>query len=245
MPGQSFRGFAEKVALVTDGASPTGRAVALQLALEGAYVIVGYGEAETEGERVARELREIGTLAHAVRADAWHAQGVRRLFAAVEEAFGRLDLLVNSAHREHQAALDDLTEDAWDEVLAVNLKSAFLCTQAALPLMRKRPKPAIVNLASEAGLTAGAGEAHYVASQAGLIGLTRALARTLGPRIRVNCVAQAIGLGGEHQGPQGEHAREAKVGRPPLPDETARACIYLLSSDASAVTGQTLVVAAR
>ncbi|HEU4596961.1 MAG TPA: SDR family NAD(P)-dependent oxidoreductase [Pyrinomonadaceae bacterium] len=225
MPGQNFRGFAERVALVVGGARGVGRAVALQLALEGAYVIVSHAPEDAEGARVLRELREMGTLAHAVGGEASRAEGVGAIFRAVEESFGRLDLLVNAGGVLSEAPLSDLTEGEWDEVLAATLRSAFLCSRAAAGLMSKRPAPAIVNVASEAGLTGAFGGVAGVAAHAGLVGLTKALARELAPRVRVNCVA--VGAS------------------PPAPDEAARAAVYLLSPKAGSVTGQTLTVGAR
>lgn len=228
MPGQSFRGFAERVALVTGSAHGISRAVALQLAVEGAFVVVDYPPTETEGASVAGKLREIGTLAHSFAADVSRAADVKRLFAEIEELYGRLDLLVNCTSLESNAALDELTEEAWDDTLNVNLKSVFLCTQAAARLMRQRPKAAIVNLAADTSLSnVGQGSAAYVAAQSGIIGLTKAFARQLGPRIRVNCVAVSV------------------AGSAPAPDEVARACIYLLSSDAASVSGQTLIVGSQ
>ncbi len=255
MPGQSFRGFAERVALVTNGSRGTGRAVALQLALEGAYVIVNYAPGEAEGERAVSELRKIGTLAHSIEADVSRAEEVRRMFGIIEEMYGRLDLLVNNAHANRDAQLDSLTEEAWDEVLNFSLKGTFLCSQAAARLMRKRPSPAVVNIASEIALTGRAGGANYAAAQAGIIGLTKSLARELAPRIRVNCVAvrgsetgrePARGGGGESGGPE-KHPRDKPEGVSgghtfAAPDDVARACVYLLSSDAKLITGQTLVV---
>ncbi|HEX8493706.1 MAG TPA: SDR family oxidoreductase [Pyrinomonadaceae bacterium] len=233
MPGQSFRGFAERVALVTGGAFGISRAIALQLAYEGAYVIVSHPHEEAESASVAGELREIGTLAHSFAADVSRASDVLRLFAGIEELYGRLDFLVNSASFEHAAAFEELTEEAWDASINVNLKSVFLCTQAAARLMRQRPKAAIVNLAADTSLGNTGRSAVYAAAQAGIIGLTKALAQELAPRIRVNCVA----VRGSHQNqspPANENA--------PAPDEVARACVYLLSSDAASITGQTLVV---
>lgn len=252
MAGQNHRSFTERVALVTNGSSGIGRAVALQLALQGAFVIVNYADAE--GESVVNELRELGTLAHAVRGDVSRAADVRLMFLALEETFGRLDLLVNNAYQSRQAELDALTEEAWDEVLNSTLKGAFLCSQAAARLMKKRPAPAIVNIVSETGLTGQAGGANFVAAQAGLVGLTKALARELAPRIRVNCVA----VGGaendlsmkyydwshavKRPAVETESKTESATGRATAPDDVARACLYLLSSDAASVTGQTLVV---
>ncbi len=224
MPGQSFRGFAERVALVTGGTHGISRAVALQLAVEGAYVIIAYPPMETDGASVAHELRAIGTLAHSFAADVSNAADVERLFAEIEGLYGRLDLLVNCARLEADAALEELTEEAWDETLNVNLKSIFLCTQAAARLMSQRPKAAVVNLAVDVSLSGAGQSAADVAAQAGIIGLTKALAQQLGPRIRTNCVAVR------------------GTASTPAPDEVARACVYLLSSDAASVNGQTLVV---
>jgi 3-oxoacyl-[acyl-carrier protein] reductase len=233
LPGQSFRGFAERVALVTGGIGGISRAVALQLAYEGAYVIVSHPHAEAESASIAGELREIGTLAHSFAADVSRAEDVLRLFAGIEELYGRLDLLVNSAGFHPAATLEELTEEVWDESMNVNVKSVFLCTQAAARLMRQRPKAAIVNLAADTSLSSADRSAADVAAQAGIIGLTRALAQELAPRIRVNCVAV--------RGMEREQSPGATANAP-APDEVARACVYLLSSDAASVTGQTLVV---
>ncbi|MBV9957883.1 MAG: SDR family oxidoreductase [Acidobacteria bacterium] len=249
MPAQNLRGFTERVALVTNGSRGIGRAVALQLALQGAYVIVNYRDAEDES--VVNELRELGTLAHAVRGDVSRSADVRLMFLAIEETFGRLDLLVNNAYANHEATLDELTEETWDRVLGLTLKGAFLCSQAAARLMRKRPAPAIVNIFSETALSGSAGSAALVAAQAGLAGLTKALARELSPPIRVNGVA----VGGAQnaltinyydwtQSLKRPHVKRDKPsGSARLaPDDIARACLYLLSSDAAAINGQTLVV---
>ncbi len=253
MAGQNFRGFAERVALVTGGAGGVGRAVALQLALQGAYVIVTSAPEDEAGARVANELREMGTLAHAIGADVARSEDVRRTFSIVEDTYGRLDLLVNAADGRRDAALEDLTEDDWDTVLNVSLKGAFLCAQAAARLMRKRPSPAIVNVASESGMTGRGAGANCVAAHAGLIGLTKILARELAPGIRVNCVAAA---NVEISDVMERHAARvlendvvesvpASLSPSLAPDEVARACVYLLSSEAGSITGQTLVVSGR
>jgi 3-oxoacyl-[acyl-carrier protein] reductase len=249
MPGQSFRGFSERVALVTGGTRGISRAVALQLAAEGAYVILCHAPEDEEGARVVNELREIGTLAHSFAADVSLAADVQSLFAGIEELYGRLDLLVNCASLNSTASLAELTEEAWDETLSVNLKSVFLCAQAAARLMLKRPKAAIVNLAAETSLDSEAQSAPYVAAQAGIVGLTKALARELAPRVRVNCVA-VRGRSENRNSIQSNTAarlsasetHERVGGHAPAPNEVARACIYLLSPDAGCVTGQTLVV---
>lgn len=189
MPGQNLRGFAERVALVVGGARGVGRAAALQLALEGAYVITSYAPGDAEGEGVAGELRDLGTLAQAVAADPARGEDVRRLFEAVGDLFGRLDLLINAAGVSVPGSLGSSTEDDWRRVIDSSVKAVLLSAQAAAPLLLRRPSPAIVNVASEAGLNGRGPNPHYVAAQAGVVGLTKALARELAPRVRVNCVA--------------------------------------------------------
>ena len=249
MPGPSFRGFTEKVAVVTGGARGVGRAVALSLALEGAYVVVAYAPADAEGGSVAVELREMGTLAHAVAADLADEEDVRRLFETVGHSFGRLDLLVNAASLSRAKPFGELTAGDWDEVVGLSLRAAFLSTRSALPLMRGRPSASVVNVCSESGLTGrGGGGAAYVAAQAGLVGLTKALARELAPAVRVNCVAvggaaalEEVGGrsssssssgdssgGGASKGEAGgtaAAAAEALPWRAPAADEVARACL--------------------
>lgn len=261
MPGGSVRGFTERVAVVTGGGRGIGRAVALQLALEGAYVIVNYAPQDREGESVAEELRSLGTLAHAVEADVARAASVSQLFTAVDQMYGRLDLLVNCAGVDSINSVNgdgspsdfsSLSEERWDEVLNASLKAAFLCAQAATGLMSKRPAPAIVNVVSEAGLTGRSDTANYVAAQAGIIGLTKALAYQLAPRIRVNCVVVA-GITAEDAGATTDEQHQAEKrpaprtnlqppGKQLRSNDVARACTYLLSSDASSITGQMLVV---
>ena len=258
MPGQSFRGFAEKVAVVTGGGRGVGRAVALSLALEGAYVIVAYAPGDEGGAAVSTELRGMGTLAHAVAADASSEDDVKSLFDTVGQTYGRLDLLVNAASLCRARPLAELTAGDWERTVGVSLKGAFLASRAALPLMQGRPGAAIVNVCSESGLTGRGNSAAYVAAQAGVVGLTKALARELAPRVRVNCVAvggaaalEDVGgrsrtTVGESGGPNaadvGNSVAETLLGRLPAADEAARACLYLLSSDARSITGETLVV---
>jgi len=267
MPGQSFRGFAEKVAVVTGGGRGVGRAVALSLALEGAYVVVAYAPGDEGGANVATELREMGTLAHAVGADVSSEGDVRRLFDTVGQTYGRLDLLVNAASHCRAVALAELTTEDWERTVGVSLKGAFLASRSALPLMRGRPGAAIVNVCSESGLTGRGGSVAYVAAEAGVVGLTKALARELAPRVRVNCVAVGGAAAledvagrnrttlGESDAPDaasesdaadtpsgGNTAAETLLGRRPAADEAARACLYLLSTDARSITGETLLV---
>jgi 3-oxoacyl-[acyl-carrier protein] reductase len=229
LPAQDLRGFSEKVALVTGAGSGAGRAVALQLALQGAYVIAVHSPgAPAETVRAVEELRAIGTLAHVVEADVSTFAGARQAIAAVDSAYQRLDLLVNALGVGDTPDAGDTDVDGWDSVIRATLRSAFISTRFAAPLMQNRPAPAVVNIAAP-GLDA-ANETAAV----GLSGLTESLARELAPKIRVNCVIARAALNG------GQATRE-----PVAPNEVARAVIFLLSSDAKAITGQTLRVGAE
>lgn len=235
MPSQSLRGFTERVAVVSDGANVFGRAVAMQLALQGCYVIVGFPQGSTENSRALEELQSIGTLASAVEADVSTDEGVNKLFETVEQTYGRLDLLVNTASFDAKADFFNVVADVFTETVNRNLKAAFFCSQAAVKLMKNRPSPAIVNLASETGNNANA----LVASvQAGLIGLSKSLADALAPKIRVNCVSCET-----DETPQEQV--EFSLLRPKMavePNDVARAVVYLLSSEAAAITGQVISV---
>ena len=182
-----------KVAVVTGAARGIGRAIALAYAGEGAAVV----GADVDGgglEALLGELKPSGTGAVAVVADVTVAAQVQRIFDAAATAFGRVDVLVNNAGAYPFARFLDITEAEWDRVLALNLTSVFLCSQAALRLMLPRGSGKIVNIASVAGrsLTLAAGP-HYATAKAAVIGLTRNLAREVGPHgIQVNAVCPGI-----------------------------------------------------
>lgn len=238
MPAQNLGGFSEKVALVTDGASPIGRAVALQLALQGCYVIVGYSNADEKTKSALIELQSLGTLAHAVETDCTTISGARELVEAVEKIYGRLDLLINTLKFEPQSSFIDISEGEWKQNIDANLKAMFFVTQAAMPLMKPRPKPVIVNIASACDTDETARNVVFAGAQAGIIGMTKSLALYLAPKFRVNCVAVS----------------EKKVISETLDpvlfppktgvasDDVARTIVYLLSSEAVGLTGQILTV---
>src|SRR3954465_10618000 len=149
MSVQSIHAFAEKVALINDASSPVGRAIALQLALQGSYVIVGYSEPSLELERMMEELSSFGTLAAAVEMDPSSREGAAALVQHVDDRFGRLDLLVNCLKSESYSSFEATTNESFEAAVRADLGSVYFSIQSALRLMTARPKPRIVNVVSE------------------------------------------------------------------------------------------------
>src|ERR1700710_2716871 len=182
-----------RVALVTGGSRGIGAAIALALAREGAAVAVNYRERVADAEAVAAEIIAGGRRAITVAADVSDGQAVAAMFQAVTGELGAPDILINNAGIALIRGIDELTEADFDQTIAVNLKSAFLCTQAALPHMRAQGWGRIVNISSGAARGAGGGGLHYNASKAGLEGLTRGYAaRIVKQGITVNAVAPSL-----------------------------------------------------
>jgi 3-oxoacyl-[acyl-carrier protein] reductase len=182
-----------RVALVTGAGRGIGRAIALVLAEAGADVAVNYAERAPSAEATAAAIRELGRKALVVQADVSDAAAVARLVEATHTGLGPIDILVNNAGISEPCAIEELTEALFDHTLAVNLKSAFLCTQAVLPGMRERGLGRIVNISSGAARGAGAVGVHYNASKAGMEGLTRGYAaRVVKDGVTVNAVAPSL-----------------------------------------------------
>ncbi len=235
--------LSNRVALVTGGSRGIGRAIALALAKAGAAVAINYRERGEEAAAVVEAIRQSGGRAAAVAADVSQAEAVQRMATETEDRLGRIDVLVNNAGAAATRGLDDITEEDFDHALAVNLKSAFLCTQAVLPSMRARRWGRIVNISS-IGARVGAGSVSvaYGAAKAGLEGLTRAYALRLAPEgVTVNAIAPGL-IDTEMGAPliaAGVGAR-IPIGRVGVGDDIARAVLFLISD--SFVTGQTLAV---
>ena len=235
--------LSNRVALVTGGSRGIGKAIALALARAGAAVAVNYRERGEEAASVVAAIREGGGHAAAVAADVSNAAAVQRMVAEAEDRFGSIEILVNNAGMAATRGLDDISEADFDHALAVNLKSAFLCTQAVLPDMRARRWGRIVNISSiGARLGAGSVSVAYGAAKAGLEGLTRAYALRLAPEgVTVNAIAPGL-IDTEMGAPliaAGVGAR-IPVGRVGVADEIAQAALFLISD--GFVTGQTLAV---
>lgn len=238
MPAPSSHAFAEKVALITDGTNPVGRAAAMQLALYGCYVIVGFSETNEENRRALAELKNLGTLANAVESDISKVEGAKNLIAEVEKMFGRLDLLVNILKFTGDSGFEDISEELFDKTIAANLKSVFFVTQAALPLMKPRPKPKIVNVVSACDAEESGQNIAFVAAQKAVIGLTASLAETLPDKFRVNAVAVSQKKKQTETLDPELFRRQSGVSE----DDVARTVLYLLSSEAIAINGQIIAV---
>ncbi|MGA9593907.1 MAG: SDR family NAD(P)-dependent oxidoreductase, partial [Candidatus Acidiferrales bacterium] len=227
--------FEGQVALVTGAAKRIGRSIALRLAAEGADIILNYNTSKSDADRVVAEIESLGRRGATMQADVSRRADVQRLFASIEKKFGRLDILVNNAGTFFEARFEDLTDEQWDRIMNTNLKSQFLCAQAAAPIMKRQGRGRIVNLSSLGGLLPWPKYTHYCVSKAGVIMLTRCLARALAPEILVNSVAPGtIQFPGEI--PDEDYIRIAPTHRIGTGDDIANAVVYLLSADF--VTGQ-------
>jgi 3-oxoacyl-[acyl-carrier protein] reductase len=237
-----------KVALVTGAQQGIGQAIALAYGREGASVIVNYFDAQVTAEKTVSQIRELGPSAVAVSGNVARADDIQAMIESGNQ-LGGIDILVNNAGIFPRVDFLDMTEAQWEEVLGVNLKGSFLCTQAvARQLVARGQGGAVINLASGAAFRSSPRGVHYVSSKAGIVGLTRATALELARyRIRVNAIAP--GLTDTAQPRYGmteeeirERGREVPLGRMAMPDDIADVAVFLASEEARYVTGQTLHV---
>ena len=231
------KGLSHRVVLVTGAARRIGRGIALRLAEEGARVVIHYHSSEAEARRTAEECGG----AAVVRANLESVAEIGRLFAEVEERFGRLDGLVNNAARFTRRDPLEITEQDWDFIHSVNLKAVFFCCQNGARLMKKTGGGRIVNISSLGGIRPWAEHAHYCASKAGVIMLTRALAKAFAPEIMVNSVAPGVIPFADIDERGRKMIVATPAGRGGTPAEVADAVVYFLRAS-NFVTGQTLAV---
>jgi 3-oxoacyl-[acyl-carrier protein] reductase len=238
--------LADRVALVTGGARGIGKAIALRLAADGAKVAII--DLADSGAETAREVEEAGGKATIFfKADISKEAEARAAVAAVEAALGPVDILVNNAGITRDGLMVVMDEADWDAVLTVNLKGAFVMTKAVLRGMIKRRSGSIVSISSVVGRRGNAGQVNYSAAKAGLIGLTKSLAKEVGSRnVRVNAVAPGY-IETEMTAALGEAARNALICQIPLgrigtPEGVADAVAFLAGDSASFITGAVLAI---
>ena len=236
-----------RVAVVTGGSRGIGRAICTALAEKGCCVVVNCQHGVQAAEETAALCREKGAQALVVQADVSAPEGCEALFSQVQKAFGRVDILVNNAGVTRDNLIMRLTEEDYDKVLNTNLKGAFLCCKAASRLMMRQRYGRIVNLSSVVGLRGNAGQTAYAASKAGVIGLTKSLAKELASRgVTANAVAPGY-IATDMTAALPEAARADMVqqipaARPGQPEEVARAVAFLAGDGAAYITGQVLAV---
>lgn len=224
-----------------------GRAICELFAAEGARVVVNYASSQEAAESVAELIRRRGGEAVAVRTDVSVDAQVRDMVRETAERWGRLDILVNNAgwtRRTPHHLLEDLTDEIWDRTLNVNLRGVFYCTRAAAPLLKKNPGASVINIASVAPYTGSGSSIVYAAAKAGVISMTKSLARVLAPEVRVNALVPGTVRTGFGNWPAEmfENAIEqSALKRIPTVEEVALTALYL-AADATAMTGDTIRV---
>jgi 3-oxoacyl-[acyl-carrier protein] reductase len=233
--------LAGKIALVTGGSRGIGRACALLLAQAGADVAVNYRERGDAAREVCSLLEPLGRRGFPIQADVSRSSEVSRMVKAVEQEMGTIEILVNNAGIARKYPWDRVPEEGWDEIMNINLKSAFLVTQAVLPGMRARKWGRIINISSGAAATGGVVGPYYAASKAGLLGLTHGYASlTLKEGITVNAVAPSLIETDMANQDLRVDPKSTAIGRMGTPEEVAEAVVMLAKN--GYITGQTLYV---
>ena len=236
-----------QTAVVTGGSRGIGRAVCLELAREGANVVVCYAGRAEAAQKTAADCRAMGVKALAIQADVAEEAAVQSLFAQTLEAFGRVDILVNSAGITRDGLMMRMSQADFDAVVDTNLKGTFLCMKAAARPMVKQRYGRIVNLSSVVGLHGNAGQVNYAASKAGVIGMTKSLAREVASRhITVNAVAPGF-IKTDMTAVLSDSVKEGILHGIPLgelgeAEDVANAVLYLASDEAAYITGQVISV---
>lgn len=229
-----------RIALVTGSSRGIGQAIALALAQNGVDLAVNYISKKEAAQSTVERIMAVGRKAIAVQADVSVSSEVNRMVQHIRSELGEIEILVNNAAIAKQRAIEEVTEADWDETIAVNLKSAFLLTQAVLPGMRERGWGRIINISSGAAHTGGIIGPHYTASKAGIEGLARAYAVRLAKEgITVNSVAPSIVETDMVKGLE-EATNRIPMGRKGHVDEIAQAVVFL--SENAYMTGQTIAL---
>ncbi|MGH9783319.1 MAG: SDR family NAD(P)-dependent oxidoreductase [Terriglobia bacterium] len=241
-----------RAAIVTGSATGIGRSTALELARRGCNVVINYTRSEADARETVRDVEAAGAAALLCRANVSDDAEVRRMVAACEEKFGRLDVLVNAAGVSHFSPPEDLeaiTDEVWNRIFRVNVHGMFLATRAAAPLLKRSGQGAVVNVASIAGLRPAAQAIPYAASKAAVVNMTVSFARILAPEVRVNAVAPGwirgrwmeAALGDQYDRLMERRAQRTPLARVATPEDVAQSILSLIEAN-DFVTGQVVVI---
>ena len=237
-----------KVALATGGSRGIGKAIAIALAGAGADIALTYKEQKEGAEQVVSEIKDFGGKAIALQMEAKDRNSVKKAIQLTVKYYKRIDILVNNAGINKPTDFDKITDSDWDEILAVNLKGPFVCSQEVLTVMRKQQAGCIINISSVSGQYGGPRTAHYAASKAGLISLGQVIAR-FGARYNIRCNTIAAGLITSEMAAKGMNFEVVKkaaanipMGRLGTTDEVAKVVVFLASDSSSYITAQTINV---
>lgn len=234
-----------KIALITGAAQGIGKGIALEFAKQGATVAFTVRKHDERSESLVNEIATMGGTAKAYAADAASFSSAAEVVAEVMKDFGKIDILVNNAGITKDGLLMRMTEEQWDMVINTNLKSAFNYIHAITPIMMKQRAGSIINMTSIVGITGNAGQANYAASKAGMIGLTKSVAKELGGRgVRVNAIAPGF-IATEMTGVLNEDTKKQWILNIPLrregkTEDVANVAVFLGSEMSSYVTGQVI-----
>jgi 3-oxoacyl-[acyl-carrier protein] reductase len=242
--------FPNEVVWVTGSSTGIGRAIALGFAEEGCHVVVHYNSSEDKAQEVADQIGKLGRETLLVKGDVSDSEDVRRMAGEIENRYGGLDVLVNNAGSLiERRTLEEMTEDLWDRVMEVNLKSVYLCSQAVLPLMKRQGRGRIINVTSVAARNGGGpGSVAYATAKGGVSTLTRAMAKELvADGVLVNGIAPGVIATPFHERFTPPEVREQiaqgiPLGREGAPEETAGAVLFLASSAADYLVGEIIEI---
>jgi len=236
-----------KVAIVTGGSVGIGTAIALDLARNGADLAINYRKHESEANKVIEKVREVGRRGLAVRADVSSFEEAQKMVEKVKETFGRIDILVNNAGVNWDGVVWKMSEEQWDQVINIDLKGCFNYIRAVSPLFREQNSGKIVNITSINALRGKFGQANYSAAKAGIVGLTKAVAKELGKySVNVNAVAPGM-IETEMMKDLPENIKQGAIDetvfkRLGQPDDVARVVTFLCTEAARHVTGEVIKV---
>lgn len=236
-----------KVAVVTGGGRGIGSAICLELARRGAKIVINYAGNAASAEKTAEACRAAGSEAVTVKADVSSEAGCELLFSRAVEEFGRVDILVNNAGVTRDTLIVRMSEDDFDKVIDTNLKGAFFCMKQAAKLMMKQRSGRIINISSVVGVRGNAGQVNYAASKAGIIGMTKSLAKELaGRKVTVNAIAPGF-IETDMTGVLSDAVKDKIKSEIPMntlgaPEDVACAAAFFADDSSSYITGQVLCV---